>query len=464
MTQPFSAPFAPSLLRRARETALRGGMRAALWLARTVDAVRSRARGDGEPRPGGAGVRDELDPLHPDALADPYPLYARLRAEAPVHRVPGAGYVCVSRYEDVRAVALDPVTYSSNLVAILMHSAGGARSISMPSFGAGPVDVLALADPPTHTAQRKLMTGAFSMRAQRARDDELREMVGECIDGLVAKRGGDYMHELAEVLPMRMVLRLTGLDERDHRRVKAMCDHAVALLGGVHTADGFAEHADGAIALYGYVTRQLEKARGQPTDSELLSAITSSNLSFAEGASILLQLLIAGSDSSASAMGSAMHRLATDAALQASLRASPALIPAFVEEVLRLEAPFQGHYRITTRDVTLGGVDLPRGTRLMLLWASANRDPARFASPDTLDLARDDARQHLTFGHGIHLCIGAHLARREIAIATEEMLRRTSSITLGEGTSAHRPSVFTRTRAHLPIRVEPADASPDRRG
>jgi cytochrome P450 len=404
-----------------------------------------------------------IQPFHPDTIAAPYAFYEAMRAESPVYRVPGASYVCVSRDDLVREVVLDPATYSSNLVAVLLADPrGGARSVSIPGLGAGPEDVLALADPPVHAAQRKLASSALSMRSQRAYDDTIRELVTGCVDAALARGEIDFMHDLAEVVPMRLVLRLVGFDDGDHRRVKAWCDAAVALLGGVQSAEEMAANADAGLHLYGYVVREFRaaRARGAPTDlvQALLDGVeggSDARITEPQATSMLLQLLIAGSDSSASAMGSAMHRLAIDAELQASLRARPERVAGFVEEILRLESPFQGHFRITTRDTELGGVRLPKGTRVMLLWASANRDPQRFAEPERLDPERANARQHLAFGHGPHLCLGAHLARLEIAITVEEMLRRTSNIALGDGPVRHRPSVFTRTLEHLPLRLAP---------
>jgi cytochrome P450 len=264
---------------------------------------------------------------------------------------------------------------------------------------------------------------------------------------------------------MRIALRLVGFPEGDHRRVKFLCDHAVALLSGVNTPAQLAEHVDFGTELFAYVQRQFRRHVRAPQDNltgSLVRATRESgddSLSEAEALSILLQILIAGSDSSASALGSCVARLAQDPALQASLRGAPAGIPAFVEEMLRLEAPFQGHFRVTTQPVSLGGVALPKGARLMLLWASANRDPARFEHPNELRPDRQGVRQHMTFGYGAHLCIGAHLARREIQIALAELLAGTAHFGPGRGDVVHRPSVFTRTLTSLPLQLTRADAT-----
>jgi cytochrome P450 family 144 len=153
-------------------------------------------------------------------------------------------------------------------------------------------------------------------------------------------------------------------------------------------------------------------------------------------------------------MGSAVHMLARDPNLQERLRAAPARLGDFVEEVLRLEAPFQGHFRLTRRDCELAGTALPKGTRLMLLWASANRDDTVFENPQAVDLDRKNLKAHLTFGFGIHHCLGAPLARLEARIALEELLARTRAVKLTTAAVRYLPSVFVRTISELPIRLE----------
>lgn len=422
------------------------------------------------PRPVGI---DGFDAFAPETLRDPYAFYETLRRKAPVYKVPGADYYCVSTYDLVREVALDTSTYSSNLVAILLSSGGkNAKTWQLPS-GQGPVDVLAIEDPPIHTRHRKLATAALSSRFQKSLDDEIRSMVNELLAAPIAKGECEWMHDVANVVPMRIALRLVGFPEEDHRRVKFLCDHAVALLSGVNTPAQLGEHVDFGIELFAYVQREFRKHLRAPNESQdnltgsLVQATHAQGddaLSEAEALSILLQILIAGSDSSASALGSCVSRLASDPALQARLRREPDAIPPFVEEMLRLEAPFQGHFRVTTKPVQLGPVSLPKGARLMLLWASANRDAERFEAPTELRTDRPGLRQHMTFGYGAHLCIGAHLARREIQIALGELLAQTEAFSPGEDAATHRPSVFTRTLQQLPLQLTPRARDSQREG
>jgi cytochrome P450 len=402
----------------------------------------------------------DFDPLSPETLSDPYPFYEALRRCAPVYRVPGSDYSCVSRYADLRAAVIDTEAYSSNIVALLLTGSDGQASLlQKPETSHGPADVLANADPPAHGPQRTLAQGEISTRVMRGLEGEIRRLVGELLDGLLARGRGDWMREFAFRLPMTVALDLVGFPREDRARVKSWCDGAVALLSGMNTPEQFAANAAAAADLYRYCRENFAAARRQPPDNltgALARAVDGDppTLGEREAASIILQILIAGNDSSASAMGSAVHMLSRDRALQAQLRATPERVADFVEEVLRLEAPFQGHFRITRRDCELAGTKLVKGTRLMLLWASGNRDETVFARPDVVDLDRPNLKAHLTFGFGIHHCLGAPLARLEARVALEELLARTKSLAIEVPAVRYLPSVFVRTIAELPLRLE----------
>jgi cytochrome P450 len=174
-----------------------------------------------------------------------------------------------------------------------------------------------------------------------------------------------------------------------------------------------------------------------------------------EALGIILMIAAAGGESTASLLGSCARLLAEDASLQQRLRSEPDLVPTFVEEVCRLESPFRGHYRIVRHDTVLGGVPVPSGSRLILLWPAANRD-ARLVEgdADVVDLGRAAPRQHVGFGWGIHLCIGAPLARLEAKVAVEELLRATASFSLADPADLrHHPSLMVRRLVTLPLQL-----------
>ena len=168
-----------------------------------------------------------------------------------------------------------------------------------------------------------------------------------------------------------------------------------------------------------------------------------------------MQILLAGNDSSAETIGNAMHIMCKDPAIQARLRADPTKITAFVEEVLRFESPFGGHFRRVMHDTEYNGVHLKRGERVMLLWGSANRDERVFEQPDVFDMDKPNRKSHYSFGSGIHLCLGNPLARREVRIVVEELLKRFSTMQLAAPGEAPKdfyiPSNFTRSLARLSV-------------
>jgi cytochrome P450 family 144 len=398
-----------------------------------------------------------LDPLHPQALEDPYPLYRTLREHAPVHFVRKGGYFMVTRYDDVRCAALDTETFSSSFVNVAL------RGRPLPLVGPlvrtlGPIDVLAIQDPPAHGPQRKLLTRFFSREAIAREEPAVAASVERRLHAMQVAGVSDAMGTLAGPLPVETTLRILGKGERLSPLVKRWSDQSVELLSGLVSELRFARIAAGQLAFHGFSALLLldraARARSPILDA-ILGARDAGEIGTREAASMVMQLLIAGSDSTASLTGSAMRILAERPELMECLRHEPGKIPAFIEEVLRLETPFQGHFRLTTRDAELSSVHLPAGSRVMLVWASANRDEAAFPSPDELDLDRGGRKLPLAFGHGIHLCLGAALARMQARVAIETLVREFRRVHVVGPRPRHKPSAFTRTLASLPVRLEP---------
>ncbi len=402
-----------------------------------------------------------FDPFAAETLADPYPFYRALRA-APPARVAEGGYYLVSRYDDVRAAALDVETFSSKFVAFLLQTGeGGVALTPRPSEDVGPPDVLAIQDPPRHGPQRKRMTRCLGREAIDAMEPTIAAIVSPMLDGLIERGGGDLMAEVAFRVPVAVTLSLLAFPVADASWVKEKSDRAVELLSGIVTPGRLQELVLSALELLAYASdRWAEVSRGARATSaitgQLLEGVRAGEFGDAEAASMCMQLLIAGSDSTSSLIGSAARLLAERPELAEQLRKSPDLLPPFIEEVLRLEPPFLGHFRVTTRPTELGGAPLPAGAAVMLLWGSANRDPRAFESPDSLLLNRPNGKNHLGFGHGIHLCVGAQLARRQARLALGALLMRTKEISLSGGDLRYRPSAFVRTLDALPLRVRPA--------
>ncbi len=397
---------------------------------------------------------ETFDHFAPESLEQPYEYYRALRAKPHLHDVTREGYFIVSRYDDARRVALDPVAFSSNLLDALL-SARRARWLAPVVRAVGPVDVLATADPPTHTKQRKAISRQFGRDAIRALEPAIRMRSEALVDAFIAAGGGDAMPALANALPVWTTLQALGLPATDFHRVKAWSDASVDVLSGLSVSVRFAKVAASTLAFYAYSRRAVAKWHAakqlSPIAQAILDGIESGLVSDREAASFVMQLLIAGSDSTASLIGSSIAMLSQSEPLAARLRDDHSLVPTFIEEVARLETPFQGHFRVVTRDVELAGTTLTRGQRLMVLWAAANRDEGAFSEPDVVRFDRPSSTPHLGFGHGIHLCIGAALARTQTRILIDALLAKTVALSAATSTMRHRPSVFTRTLASLPV-------------
>lgn len=405
----------------------------------------------------------DFDPFDPAVVKEPHAFYAALRRQAPLYRLPNGAYSLISRYADVRDAAMKPEVYSSNLVAVLME--GMERPELLAFAGNAPtsaVDALAIADPPVHTHQRKLANKAFSMRRVAALEPSVRALAESLVDAILPQEGArwstaDWMRDVAVPLPMTVIAGLIGLPSGDIPQLKRWSDSAVALLSGVNTSAQLAEHAREVGELTAYFDRRVEEAAHAPKDDVLGDLVRACEgaeaLTGEEVVSILLQILTAGNESTTSLIGSALWLLLENPDVEARLRADRALLEPFIEEALRLESPFHGHFRIVRRDTEIAGQPLPAGSRVMLLWGSANRDADEFPNPDGVDLARPNGKAHLAFGIGIHHCIGAALARLETRVVLETLLARTRAFRRCEGKLEHVPSMLVRCFTALPIEV-----------
>ncbi|MEU8759020.1 cytochrome P450 [Streptomyces sp. NPDC048659] len=401
------------------------------------------------------------DVFTPAALDDPHALYARLRAEGPVHHLPGAGLHLVTRHAQVLQVLDDPATYSSNLTALFFAGDDGRPALlDAGGTGATGPDVLATADPPAHTGQRAIVRHAFGRGSVESWRAAVEEIAAPRVAALVARGGGDWMAEVAAPLPVRVIARVLGLPDADADRLTAWSDAGVELFSGHAGADRMLLLGTAMNDFRGYLRDRLDTAAHEPSGGlvdTLVAARARGEVTGDEATAMLLQLVIAGSESTTSLLGSAVRMLAERPGLQDRLRAEPAAVERLVEEALRLESPFRGHFRITTRPAELGGVRLPAGARLMLLWGAANRDPAAHPEPDAFDLDRPAPKGHTAFGRGIHFCLGAHLARLEAVVALRLLLSATRAIALPAGEApGYLPSLFVRRPAALPIEVRGA--------
>ena len=375
-----------------------------------------------------------FDPFSPETIADPFSFYRALRHHAPVYPLERVGYSLVSRYDDCREVALAPERFSSNLVAIVTAQSGGdpdLMAINGPT--PRPVDVLAIADEPDHARQRKLSNKAFSRRRVTDLEPSVQKLADELLEPIVESKQTEWMSSFASEMPTQLICRLIGLPQSDRDQLRSWANDGSALLSGVLDTEQLAKLGASVVELTRYLAERFHEARKAPANDVLGDFVLATQtdaecLTEDEVVSILLQLLSAGTESTAALLGSAIRLIAENSDLQNLLRDNPDSIARFVEEAVRLESPFQGHFRVAKEDTTIAGTPVAKNTRLMLLWASANRDERKFTNPDRIDVNRANLNEHLGFGFGIHHCIGAGLARMQTRVAIERLLARTRTI------------------------------------
>jgi cytochrome P450 len=402
----------------------------------------------------------ELNPFDLDALADPYDLYTRMRETSPVHYVPTMNLFLVSRYADVRDAASRKDEFSSHLTALIMATAEttdavGAQLVQMDA-GVDAVDVLATADPPDHTRQRKTVARTF--REIDKAESTMRAVIHEMLEPVLGAGSCDLMSAFAEWVPVRVIADVLGLPQADAELIKQGADAGIELLSGVTPPDRLAECITTIIEFHAYIEDHVTNGASRAPDRllGLLAAFTDDGtITAPEATAIALQLVIAGSDSTGNLIGNAARLLAERPDLQAQLRADPTLIPAYIEEVLRFESPFRGHFRVAARPATLGDTAIHEGARLFLMWGSANRDPEVFDSADQFVLHRPNVNDHLGFGWGVHRCVGAPLARLEAKLALEQLLIAASHIepTAGAPVPDYVPSMLVRRLSHLHLDI-----------
>jgi cytochrome P450 len=406
---------------------------------------------------------DLADPgllLRADVLADPRPLYDRLRREAPVWGIPGQDSYLVVDPPLIRDAVARTSEFSSNLVSVLHRGDdGGLVDFGVTPFG-DPVNILATADPPVHTRHRRLLQGHLSPAALASLEPLLGEIVDEQLEPMILAGGGDVVSGVSDPVPGRAICQVIGLPQTDATRLIELVGGIAKMLDGVADLDGMNQAALSALDLLVYAQEKLDGSFEDPRRqvgllAVLADAVTAGTISSDEARDLVVLLINAGTETTSSLISTTVRTLAATPDLQAHLRRHPDEIPGLIEQILRDDGPFQFHYRWTTTDAVLGDCTIPAHSRVLLMWAAANRptpDGSGEGSPDSEERGK---APHFAFGRGLHFCIGAHLARLEGRIAIEHLLTRTSAFRLDpEGQPSLRPSIFLRRHDSLPVLLD----------
>jgi len=395
----------------------------------------------------------QFDPLSPDAIADPYPFLARIRAEAPVAYCEAIDMWIVTRHRDVEEVFLDPKRFSAAIAqAPLSPMCDEAMAILKADFAIEPT--MSNFDPPGHARIRRTLARAFSTRRMKILEPVISARCTEILDGFAAAGSADLARDLCYPLPALTIFAMIGFPEEDADRIKDWCADKLVVNWGRPSPEQQIRAAKTMVAFWQYCSEYVKRRRSDPGDNLVADLMQDEAveppLTDNEISSIIFGLSFAGHETTTNQLANCIQAVC-ETGLWQTLRADRDRIPAVIEESLRFVSSVIAWRRIASEDTTIGDTPVPKGAKLLLSLAGANRDPDRFADPDRFDPARDDARQHLSFGKGIHLCLGAHLARLEIGIVLNQMLDRFADLKITADTDLDfPPNVSFRGPVSLP--------------
>jgi cytochrome P450 len=374
---------------------------------------------------------------------DPYPYYEYLREHGPVWREPHHGVVMITGYDEAIEVYHDTERYS-NCVAVVGPFA--RWPVPLEGDDLGEIieqhrdripfsDQLPTFDPPKHTAHRALLGRLITPRRLKENEEFMWVLADRHIDEFVGRRRCEFIRDYANPFTLLVIADLLGVPESEHERFREELqgEHKPA---ETRDKDGKMKHKPLEF-LYERFTTYIEDRRREPQDDVMtgLATATFPDGSLPEVHDIMLiasNLFAAGQETTARLLGVMFRRIGEQPELQERLRRDRSLLPKFIEECLRLETPLQSSFRLAKVPTTIGGVEVPAGTTVMLIPAAANRDPRRFERPHEFRLDRPNGRQHLAFGSGVHACAGAPLARAEARVSAERLLDRMKDIRVSE--------------------------------
>jgi cholest-4-en-3-one 26-monooxygenase len=393
----------------------------------------------------------DVDLSDPDTFVDgiPYAAFRRLRAEAPVYWQPekaGRGFWCVTRYADLMAISKDPLTFSS--------ARGGTNIFDVSEEDMSMLRLLMLnMDPPKHNKFRRLVSTGFTARMVTQLEPHVREICADLVDRVAARESFDFVTEIAAELPLLVIAELLGVPAADRHKVFEWSNSLV----GFDDPEYNTSLETGKIAsaqMWAYANQLAMERKKHPLGdlvSVLMDAeVDGDRLSEAEFDSFFLLLAVAGNETTRNLISGGMRALIEHPEERARVLADPSLLPATIEELLRWVSPLIHFRRTATRDVEMHGQRIREGDKVVIFYPSANRDEAAFASPERFDVGRRP-NDHLAFGIGEHFCLGANLARLEIKLIFEEMLRRLPDLELAGPVRRLRSNFINGIKA-MPVR------------
>ena len=411
----------------------------------------------------GKSVTD-FDFFDPEVIESPFEFYQALRREAPVYQLPGTDIFMLSRWEDIRQAAKDTATFSNDFKHLLQGPEPSPEAAEIYKDGYEQVDTLLTLDPPQHKVFRSLINKVFSARRVEKMHSYIEQIVDELIDNMVEQGECDFVRDFATPLPVYVIADQLGVPRADLRKIKAWSDAFASRLGGMVTPEEEIENAHLIVEYQQYMVKIIEDRRANPQD-DMISDLSNTTIeggrlmSIEELLSMIQQLLVAGNETTTSAIAGGMLSLIQLSDQLDVLLDKPEMIDNAVEEILRLETPSAGLWRVVTRDTEIRGVPIPEGSLLMLRYAAGNRDESVFDEPERMDVCRKNADDHIAFGYGTHFCPGAMLGRKEMQVAFTGLLQRLTNFRLAPGKNdlTHWPNVVLRGLKELHITFDKRD-------
>lgn len=382
---------------------------------------------------------------NPETRKCPFPAYHKLREEAPVYQDPVSGSYVLTRYRDVRRTAMDTAVMSCKTGVIQTRETENSRQINQifEEQGYLPVDTLVTNDPPDHRIYRALVDKIFTHGKVMSLEPQIEATVAELIDQFVDKNEIDFFDAFAMRLPLAVFTEILGVTDRDLDKFKRWNDLSLETSNPALSPERELELVPVVIELQQYLAKNVERVRATPDDS-LLSTLVHAEvdgrmLNMQELISILWLLFLAGGETTANAIAGGMAIMIERPELVEQIRTEPKALDAFIEEVLRIKAPATTMFRRAKADTEIGGVHIPAGSIIETRYGAANLDPEIFPNPEEVDLSRPNSKAHLTFGAGIHMCVGNQLARGEMRAAFKQLVDRLHNFraTRGEDSYAY---------------------------
>jgi len=404
-----------------------------------TEAAYHQAPAQSLPPPAGCPVQNEWDPLAADYLAEPYGIAAKLRDETPIFYAQSLGYVVVTEMDDIIEVFSNPDVYASTNVQDPVFPLSPLATDVLAAEDFNPIAVMSNRPEPDHGRIRVYTQAGFSNRRLNQLEPYVRRRSHELVDDMLASGSPtEFIEAFAYPLPGETVFRFLGFPEADDERLKAWCGDRKAFTWG-HTSESeqvkIARHM---LAYWRYCrdfTASKRDDRGDDFTSELIDAHDANNdeLTYNEVESIVYGLSFAGHEAVTALLCHCLRSLLSRPAQWDELCSDPGLIKNAVEEVLRFESSQISWRRVTVQPTVLRGIELPVGTKIFMNFASANRQSDIFEDPNTFDIHRKNANRHISFGRGIHFCLGAKMARFEAQIVLEVLTERIPTLSLVDG-------------------------------